>query len=1238
MGDDTQTLLPADAQPDRSALNHTIDQMLDWSSWLCRNGFDHRPSNGRSRALYRRRWPAQGRGWEIALTLYEHERVIAVYVYNNIGRYGKPMAFFKAAPVTIINLVQRLIAKIEQPLSDHTKKRHIARWAAEADGKLPSWVVETLDDPDDPTRMTREQYLSMFDRLRLPCFQKGQRVRVIKDGYQNGFLGTVDTASEYSCYVALDNYVEQGDPDPFRFMPDEVEAIRESVNDADDPGHYLAAVTYWTALIKAGFTATRSQYRKEYAGASQDQFHILIEPSHSQLAAYLWVDHFANDLRHRCLASLVVPAIDVLDVVARIEQLLNEHRDAGVAVFQRAMAKDTYLKPFGPILDNYEHLKHALKESEDDEHAKDLFQRVQQDHYFINVLRQNGLKLSRRPGENRPYYSLFYIPNSALAVDYDLYAEPNPDGSWLISAEGHKTFYSGEEDNTFTEHFPIDWSLEVPADADPEQIADEIKSALLRFHGPEEPPEPTPDVDDLDESAPDNPDADIDMGRFLKQAEPQHHVLNLLTKVDVRRIVQTTGYRVRYTYRDVIGRFFAVVVIPKEHYQPDTLDKITAAVRVGLLDRLPTMRGISQGAHIFDMNIVVAAYMKSSAYTDSSDLEAFVSIEPRDYIDRRDAYLKRNPPTKRKYRKRVTENEVPPVPDPDPGVEHLLKSTRIAQQGEIVKRTCPGCGNIVFLIKNWPDDAPADWGHSCSECNTWIPLPQYTAESAPDEPAQSLPAPKPPDMDADLPAPDYFKSTFDMPTFLRESGWKKWGEAAYTYYVKAYAMPHYQLGGMLFTNLQLKIGVPRTRSEQSSVGLFFVNESGNGLPCIFVNLEPQLLYPVEDNDVRTPPEHYNIDMAIRRFVIGAGSFVNNLAWKWPTGRHATMQAASTATQAFKEYVRELNQTANTPLYDEDHPPIVEARQPPNEDADNPEHYLRSIGTLPHVLRRHHYSKLYDDGTESGWMRTIPLQHPILPGTEPDTSDLTEPIREFRLVARITRKPDTVVTNKQVYELTMFVRLPRAANTAGAGRVIWRIDGTFMSEMGLINSLNRITQYTVQTLDDTGQPEPFRLSMIKLILRDGVSPFMRDSGAGAYDPIKEALAANEENVDDPALLVNTQPSFTYRGTSYLGTVVFVKTDVEEDWPRDIGRILLGPPPNPEVNPEKCWYVISVRGIPAEKLPDYGFGVRMNTIKGVPLRTFDKPNDAALAIWLTLARISELKQRNQANARPSAEDAS
>ena len=111
-------------------------------------------------------------------------------------------------------------------------------------------------------------------------------------------------------------------------------------------------------------------------------------------------------------------------------------------------------------------------------------------------------------------------------------------------------------------------------------------------------------------------------------------------------------------------------------------------------------------------------------------------------------------------------------------------------------------------------------------------------------------------------------------------------------------------------------------------------------------------------------------------------------------------------------------------------------------------------------------------------------------------------------------------------------------------------------------------------------------------------------------------------DDPESVLQSQPGFEFRETSFLGTMIFLKGPGEDtsDWPQDIGRLIFGPEPNPPYQ-RKRWYVIGVRGVAAEQLDEYGFGIH----KHEKLRTFDTKEDAALAVWLTWSRFPREQQR-------------
>jgi hypothetical protein len=166
----------------------------------------------------------------------------------------------------------------------------------------------------------------------------------------------------------------------------------------------------------------------------------------------------------------------------------------------------------------------------------------------------------------------------------------------------------------------------------------------------------------------------------------------------------------------------------------------------------------------------------------------------------------------------------------------------------------------------------------------------------------------------DVGAEAYAKTTFDPVEFLRSDGWANHSEQHYTYYAKTFKMPRpYQLGGMVFTGVQVRIGIERNLFNQAAVGIYFVDDQERGFGVQGCALSRQTVYPWNEADYDTPPESFfDNGMSIRRFARGIEKVIQNAAW--PEKREASLVASSAVKVEVDRFVKALNQQAEVPLY------------------------------------------------------------------------------------------------------------------------------------------------------------------------------------------------------------------------------------------------------------------------------------------------------------------------------------
>ena len=623
MADSPEMVVSDPDAPTEQSVRQALANLPTWEEWLQQHEFRHEPATKYDAECYRRHWSQHGRGWKILVRIYPN--VLQVFTFNNPFRYGKPFAFAEVAERSIPGVVGNLIAEIERDVSDATKKRRIMAYINGVERQkredrvmmettLPFWVVEAEEDLDDPGKMSKRQLDRILNRVQTGCYVKGQRVRVkpVTHGGTRlvGKEGAVVSANDNSCYVALDDFVAAGDPDPFRFMQDEVEPIfenQEQQNNLDAPEPYLKALDYMTPLAKIGYTPHYGTgvYRKQYGGlpALGDRFMgcltVRVQPQSGAVAAMFFID-YQRDGEASSIADILVPALDVLEIATRIEQLATSEKVTGISEFAAALHSDPLIAKQGMVLKAPpDHLLHVFGEAQENaDDPQSYLDELVRRSGFVDVFRRNGMRLQRPPGAGRPYYSLFWIPNAVTEVSYDIYLEPMPNGDWEVSAEGLKMFTVG--DREISEPFDINWTMTVPAAMPPEDALENIKVNLLRFTGPTEPTPLERDWDDVDESA----DEEIDFAQYAKDSA-SYNPVQLLTVADIRRCIREAGFRVKSFYRSNRTSGFTINVVPVKSEDVDLFEvapwevavKISQAVRDAIVFRLPTLGDFQQEIH-----------------------------------------------------------------------------------------------------------------------------------------------------------------------------------------------------------------------------------------------------------------------------------------------------------------------------------------------------------------------------------------------------------------------------------------------------------------------------------------------------------------------------------------------------------------------------------------------------------------------------------------------------------------
>lgn len=517
-------------EPTEASVGRALSRLPTWEQWLEQHGFRYGRSDwSLSDNEWHRNWKDKGRGWMIRVA--PERQTISVNVYNTLVRLGRAVIFFNVAERSVPKLVERLIAEIERPVSDQTRKRRIKAFRDETpyekrEDEVPLEKLQPYERPpyydpqqeagplrapipDDPNELTPEQLDRVLSRVQVRCFQKGQRVRVRsqRETGLNGELGTVVDAGPHSCYVAIDSYVNMGDPDPFRFEEQELEAIFEGAEDMDSPKPYVAALDWLTPLKQLGYrgptTAQFYNFTKSLPLPSEKGYlRIAVSPDDELPAASIYVEYRAEGEVER-IQDIVVPAIDIVDTVREIEVLARAPGVWGISDFAKALGEKNYPGTKIPPLPHlYYMFGEAIMEAADPDDPEHYFQDLQRHYDVINAFREHGLRMRRRMSADRPYYEMFWIPNAVTDVTYDLKLIPEGDGGWTITATGEKVFEHSRW-GEMREPFNIEDSWTI-ASSNPDEIAvdvDNILEALSANRGPDELSNDAQDYyDDYDES------------------------------------------------------------------------------------------------------------------------------------------------------------------------------------------------------------------------------------------------------------------------------------------------------------------------------------------------------------------------------------------------------------------------------------------------------------------------------------------------------------------------------------------------------------------------------------------------------------------------------------------------------------------------------------------------------------------------------------------------------------------
>ena len=695
MADMTQNPPVDPDAPTEQAVKQTLAALPTWDEWLAQNQFSRKekPRSAISAVEWNRDFPKFGRGWRLRVAPAFDTINIIVYS-NTLSRRVNHTAMVSVSERTVVGLLTKLIAEIERPVSDVTRKRRIQALASAIpyEEREPAVTQEAGPTrrpvPDDPHELNPDQFDQLLNRVQTRCFRKGQRVRVraARSTRLNGEMGTVVDAGANSCYVALDSYVAAGDPDEFRFEEQELEPVYESTDSADDPAPYMEALDYLTPLEQLGYAVRAGVYTKSLPLGEQMAGCLFIKVYPSAAGVTVYTGCQASNSELDCITETSASALDTVDIIREVEQMAAETQTA--SEFTRMMQERQF--PNAVVAGRTERLcslfGESMLEAADPDDPQPYFQELQRHAEIINAFRDHGVRLSRRMKADRPYYTLFWIPNVVTDVSYDLYLEP--DGTaWTVTAEGHRRF-DHEDWGEFDEDFDIARTWTVPAGASGEELEREVDGILLdlaRQQGPKEPTLPEPDFDDIGESV------DDEIGDYAAYATASAgwNPVRLLTAKQIRQFVREAGFRVKSLYRSRVDHGWTMSASPDTgqaievfHRNPYHLsDFMERTAREALKKLMPNLAKIERGMYNLDDKLYVHAWQWSgSTSADPSNprnWEISLDIRPADYNEYRRGGIKEAAETCATGRRvgEGVDDPAAPVPEPDEVADPMAYAT-----------------------------------------------------------------------------------------------------------------------------------------------------------------------------------------------------------------------------------------------------------------------------------------------------------------------------------------------------------------------------------------------------------------------------------------------------------------------------------------------------------------------------------------------------------------------------------
>ena len=942
-------------------------------------------------------------------------------------------------------------------------------------------------DAPDATPLSKDELERYTDRVYVPCFQKGQRVKVSQNYWPSsraGMSGTVVSSSRNAAYVELDDFVAAGDPDPFRFDAEELVWIPESA-DMDSPEPYIAGLDFITPLVSLGYTQLRfgmeSRWRKytlntgwrhsPHQGAANVRIEVVPLLGNTLVAA-IYVE-YSSAGEMETIKRIEVPYIEIVDTVREVEALIADPDVTCLSDFAKKLHDKHYP---GDTPRDIDHLYYTFGESCPQEAASAddpqvYIDRLKLQASVVDAFRAKHAKLWRRPSVNNPCYKLGWMPNVELS--YDLKLTPQKDDSWTVTATVIKSFSYGDGTDSFTEEFPVEQEWTIPANLSDDELGSTVDTILQQLSKHKGPAEPTlwqyehAETEDQEEH-PD--DADIDPKAYADKVLAADIILTNLgysyykdsehphwfKKIPGTPITLIAGIRDDQTW--VFQKW------------KDLVHKEQSGQCLVNLSGFP----IEQMERYLKMEENTAKneyHIQESAAEDDA-------VDPKQYLDRvlnseailkEMGYVRKNEETDTCWetwcKKFKTKNHRFIIQVSISGLSCSIVTCSVVSGKNWYKLSAAAQDEWLAKFRSQFSDAenavigPAEVmqgamrmyvlsgksTESTEEC-----LPEFTHEvdtqklksalQTIEAGLQGYQRPVTESEDDDVDPLKYVASTFSPSKMLEDYGWTRIENKAGTdraVFTKSFSTPTYALGGINVDRIEFTVDTDLIGNTDEFIIAKFLNAEGFGLPIKSWRLWRQQT-PEGEPDYA---ENKNCTSSLRRFVSGLGRVMSSVIW--PSANAGAVRAGCILESALNIFIKDLNATASKSGLDE------------SEDPDSPDQYIRQLGTVDHVMKLNGFTEsvVADHTGEKYWTKTLNLPRALNLGPAGGTAETVAVKVNYKV--KPYRNPEQ--KRHQIY-FTVYL-------ATRYWPIIWSAENVFPSEGTAARIINMLVGHLQELLQD-----------------------------------------------------------------------------------------------------------------------------------------------------------------------------